>query len=266
MGVVRYRVDDLAARCDVSVDTVRYYQAKGLLHRPEREGRLAWYTDDHLARVRRIRELKTQGFSLGMIGRALDGDLDASEQALAAALAGPLPGEVGTADQRLSLDDLVQRTGASRPLLEAIAREGLLVPRDSDSPRPYTAADSDALMAGLALLSAGVPLSELLALAREHDRAARAVAHRAVELFARYVRDPIRDSAGSDAEAAERMVDALYLMLPAAGAMLSHHFQRRLLAAARARIADSPALAPVGKRRSDATRSLPADDQAVEVR
>ncbi|MDQ3538586.1 MAG: MerR family transcriptional regulator [Actinomycetota bacterium] len=240
---MRYRVDDLAVRCGISVDTVRYYQAKGLLHRPEREGRLAWYTEEHLARVRRIRELKGKGFSLGMIGRALDGDLDASEEALAVALADPLPGEVAAADQRLSLDDLAQRTGASRPLLEAIAREGLLVPRDEDSQRPYTTADADALVAGLTLLSAGVPLSELLALAREHDRAARAVADSAVELFARYVRDPIRNSAGSDAEAAERMVEALHLMLPAAGALLSHHFQRRLLAAGRARIADPDAMA-----------------------
>jgi DNA-binding transcriptional MerR regulator len=248
-------VQELAARCAISVDTVRYYQAKGMLHRPQREGRLAWYSDEHLARLRRIRELKDQGCSLGMIGRLLDGDLDASE-ALAVALAGPLPGEVATIDQRLSLDDLAQRTGASRPLLEAIAREGLLVPRDEDSPRPYTPADADAMAAGLALLSVGVPLSELLALAREHDRAARAVADQAVELFARYVRDPIRDSAGSDAEAAERMVDALHLMLPAAAAMLSHHFQRRLLAAARARMADPNALG---------TLRLPAEDEAGQA-
>ncbi len=255
-GVVRYRVHELAARCAISVDTVRYYQAKGMLHRPQREGRLAWYSDEHLGRLRRIRELKDQGCSLGMIGRLLDGDLDASEEALAVALAGPLPGEVATIDQRLSLDDLAQRTGASRPLLEAIAREGLLVPRDEDSPRPYTSADADAMAAGLALLSVGVPLSELLALAREHDRAARAVADQAVELFARYVRDPIRDSAGSDAEAAERMVDALHLMLPAAAAMLSHHFQRRLLAAARARMADPNALG---------TPRLPAEDEAGQA-
>ncbi|MDQ3981976.1 MAG: MerR family DNA-binding transcriptional regulator, partial [Actinomycetota bacterium] len=33
---MRYRVDELAARAGVSVDTVRFYQARGLLPQPER--------------------------------------------------------------------------------------------------------------------------------------------------------------------------------------------------------------------------------------
>ena len=37
---MRYRVEQLAAACDVSVDTVRYYQSRGLLPAPEREGRV----------------------------------------------------------------------------------------------------------------------------------------------------------------------------------------------------------------------------------
>ena len=34
---MRYRVEQLAAACDVSVDTIRYYQSRGLLPGPERE-------------------------------------------------------------------------------------------------------------------------------------------------------------------------------------------------------------------------------------
>ena len=52
---MRYRVEQLAASCDVSVDTVRFYQSRGLLPQPEREGRVAWYGDDHAERIRRIR-------------------------------------------------------------------------------------------------------------------------------------------------------------------------------------------------------------------
>jgi DNA-binding transcriptional MerR regulator len=251
---MRYRVDELAARCGVSVDTVRFYQARGLLPRPEREGRVAWYDDEHLERLQRIRDLKARGFTLAMIARVLEGQLDASEEALALALAGPLPGEdapsrpVGqvagqgggapadAGHQLLTLDELAERTGVSLTLLEAIAREGLLVPRVGDDERAYTVADAAAVQAGLALLEAGVPLSELLALARAHDEAMRATAEQAVDLFARYVRDPIRGSAVSDAEASERMVGALQAMLPAAGTVVAHHFRRRLLAAARARI------------------------------
>ena len=160
------------------------------------------------------------------------------DEALAAALAGPLPGEQV---ERLTLEQLAEATGVSTTLLEVLAREGLLVPRADDPQGPYTAADVEAVRAGLALMEAGVPLSELLALARDHDQAVRALAERAVDLFARYVMDPIRGEAESETEAAQRMVGALQSMLPAASAVVSHHVGRRMMAAARARIGDAPA-------------------------
>lgn len=234
---MRYRVDDLAARCGVSVDTVRYYQRRGLLPRPDRAGRVAWYGDEHLDRIGRIRELQARGFTLDMIARVLAGDVDPSEEALARALTGPLSGEDTTC--LLTLAQLADETGVSLPLLEAIQREGLLVARmDSGQPR-YTPEDAGVVKAGLALLEAGVPLSELMALARDHDEAMRGVAERAVDLFARYVRDPIRGGAVSDADAAAQQVDALHAMLPATSAIVAHHFRRRLLDAARARIQSS---------------------------
>ena len=45
------RVEQLSARAGVSVDTIRYYQSKGLLDPPRREGRVAWYDDGHLDRL-----------------------------------------------------------------------------------------------------------------------------------------------------------------------------------------------------------------------
>ena len=233
---MRYRVEELAATAGVSVDTIRYYQRMEVLPRPQREGRIAWYTDEHVERLATVGQLQERGFSLAMIARILSGNADASEQALAVALAGPLPGE---SPQRLTREDLAERTGVSTTLLEVVEREGLLVPRDGDAEAPYTEADVEAVRAGLALLEAGVPLSELLALAREHDEAMRALADRAVDLFARYVVDPIRGATESEAEAAERMVSALQSMLPAASAVVSHHIGRRLVSAARERI-DAP--------------------------
>jgi DNA-binding transcriptional MerR regulator len=233
LALVRYRVEELATRCGVSVDTVRYYQRLELLPRGHREGRVAWYDDGHVERLEQVARLQAAGFSLAMIGRILSGEVDASEQALAAALGGPLPGE---AAERLSREDLAERTGLSPTLLDVVEREGLLVPRSDDADTPYTAADVDAVRAGMALLEAGVPLSELLALAREHDEAMRELAERAVDLFARYVVDPIRGTTESEDEAAARMVDALQSMLPAASAVVAHHIGRRLVAAARARI------------------------------
>ena len=71
--VVRYRVEQLAAACDVSVDTVRYYQSRGLLPQPEREGRVAWYGPEHLERMHQIRALQKKGLTLAAIRRVLDG-------------------------------------------------------------------------------------------------------------------------------------------------------------------------------------------------
>ncbi len=227
---MRYRVDEIAERCGVSVDTVRFYQARRLLPPPEREGRVVWYVDEHVERLDHIHELKAQGFTLAMIARVLSGELDGSGQALAVALTGPTARE-----QSLDLAGLADLTGLSPTLLEALERQGLIV-RRTDDERPYTTADADAVRAGVALLESGVPLSELLALAREHDAAMQAVARSAVDLFARYVRAPAQATAASDEEATARMVDALGSMLPAVDTIVSHHFRRRLVDAARERM------------------------------
>ncbi len=229
---VRYRVEDLADRCDVSVDTIRYYQSLELLDPPEREGRAAWYDDGHVALLERIRDLKDQGFTLAMVKRALAGQLDAGEQALAAEIARP------PADDDIppmDLEGLAAHTGVSLTVLESVARQGLLIPHADDG-AGYDADDARAVLAGQALLDAGVPISELLALAREHDAAIGAVAEQAVDLFARFVRDPIRAAEGDDEAAAGRMVAALQTMLPASTTIITHTFRRRLLQAARTRL------------------------------
>ena len=58
---------ELAEKADVTLRTVRYYQATGLLQRPERSGRNAVYTGEHLQRLREIAELRTRGLKLASI-------------------------------------------------------------------------------------------------------------------------------------------------------------------------------------------------------
>src|SRR3981081_2049789 len=81
-----YRVEELAAKADISVDTVRYYQAKDLLPPPARAGRVAWYDDEHLGRLAQIRRLQGRGFSLAVIRRLLNGEPDHAGEELGAAL------------------------------------------------------------------------------------------------------------------------------------------------------------------------------------
>jgi DNA-binding transcriptional MerR regulator len=256
---MKYRVDELAARAGTSVDTVRFYQSRGLLPAPERDGRIAWYSDDHLALLRRIRALKDNGFTLGSIKRMLDGDLDVADEALASALAEPAPGD--GAGELLTLDRLAELTGVSPALLAALQREGLLEPVERDGEALYSAGDARTIAAGLTLLDAGLPLGELLALARAHDRVMRGIAEQAVELFARFVRDPIRAAASSEEEAAERLVEAFRTMLPATSALVASHFERVLLAAARRRMEEEGSRSELDAVTAEDRRSSQAEDR-----
>lgn len=177
-----------------------------------------------------------------------DGALDPADAALVAALEAPLPAEGDEA--HLTLAELAERSGLSLVLLETLAREGLLLPRVPGDPPRYTLADADAVRAGAALLEAGLPLGELLALAREYDHAMRAVATHAVDLFVRFVRDPVHGSSVDDDEAAERLVGAFRTMLPATASLVGHHVERLLLTAARERFAAEVGDAGEGRTRT----------------
>ena len=233
-----YRVDELAAAADVSVDTVRFYQSKRLLPPPRREGRVAWYSDDHLDRLDRIRRLQARGLTLSVIRRLLSGELDTADEALATALAEP------PTSASFTLAELSERSGIPLPLLQSVEREGLLVPRRDG----YTADDVAVARAGLQLLEQGLPLPEILDLARQHHAAMRAVAERAVELFDEHVRKPLRSSGLPQEEAAARLVDAFQTLLPATASLVGHHFTRTLLAVAQEhieRVGDEAELAAV---------------------
>ena len=227
----QWRVEELARRADVSVDTVRFYQKRKLLPPPVRRGRIAWYGPEHEERLARIRELRGRGLTLALIGRILRGELDAADEPLAAAVAADdAEGEVP--EEFLTLPELADRSGVPLPLLEAIGREGLLVPRVHEGEERYTDADARIVSSSLQLLESGLPLPELLALARDHHDRTRATAESAVEMFDRYVRGPLRDSELTDDEKAQLLVEAFRVLLPAVTALVAHHFRRVLLAVA----------------------------------
>ena len=75
------RVAELADAAGVGVDTVRFYQSRSLIPAPTRRGRFAIYSEEHLERIRRIRELLDGGFSLAQIHRLLDGEIAETAEA-----------------------------------------------------------------------------------------------------------------------------------------------------------------------------------------
>lgn len=57
-------IEELAAMTGISIRTIRYYITSGLLSGPEGRGRAASYTEEHLLRLRLIRRLSEQRFSI----------------------------------------------------------------------------------------------------------------------------------------------------------------------------------------------------------
>jgi len=200
---MEYRIEQLARTAGVAVDTIRFYQGKGLLEAPRREGRVTWYGEPHVERLKRIKELQQQGFTLTVIQRFLAGELEASDEALVAAVTRP------AAPQTLTLGELAERSGVAEPLLRSLQQAGLLAPIEGGDEPLYPADDLEAV-----------------------DRTAR----QAVDLFDHYVRERIQ-AEGGETEAAERkLLQTFNDLLEASGTLVRHHFERTLLRAAREHI------------------------------
>ena len=253
----RYRVEELAAHADVSVDTIRFYQKRRLLPPPAREGRLGWYGPEDAARLERIRNLQRRGFSLALIRRLLDGTLDPADEPLADAVvhAGDRDDRSEDPEEFLTIGELATRSGVPEVLIQAIAREGLLVPRSHDDAR-FTDADVAIVRHGLHLLEVGLPLPELLALARRHHDATREVAEHAVALFDAHVRKRVRASDEDDDVKAQELVDAFRVLLPSVTALVAHHFRRVLLSVAEEHLEAVGEPAELAAAHEEATRRL----------
>jgi MerR family mercuric resistance operon transcriptional regulator len=76
-GVSSLTIGKLAAAGGVGVETIRFYQRKGLLAQPPRESGIRRYGSDDLRRLRFIKQAQTAGFTLQEIKELLM--LDATE-------------------------------------------------------------------------------------------------------------------------------------------------------------------------------------------
>ena len=227
---MEYRIEQLARTAGVAVDTIRFYQGKGLLESPRREGRVTWYGEAHVERLKRIKELQQQGFTLTVIQRFLAGELEASDEALVAAVTLP------SAPQTLTLTQLSERSGVAAPLLMSLQQAGLLVPVEGGDEPLYPADDLEAIEAGMKLIAAGVPLGALMELGKDYSAAVDRTARQAVDLFDRHVRERIQAEGGATEAAERKLLQLFNELLEASGTLVRHHFQRTLLRAAREHI------------------------------
>ena len=103
----------LAAAGGVGVETIRYYQRRGLLETPARDREIRRYGSDDLRRLRFIKQAQAAGFTLEEIKELLD--LDASEDRSRAR-------ELARARVK-ALDEKIGELERARDALRRLARE-----------------------------------------------------------------------------------------------------------------------------------------------
>ncbi len=77
-----HTIDEIATVARVPSRTIRFYQARGALMPPEIRGRLAYYGEKHVERLRLIAQLQDRGLSINAI-RDLLSSIDKGETDLA---------------------------------------------------------------------------------------------------------------------------------------------------------------------------------------
>lgn len=230
---MKYRVEELALAAGVSVDTIRFYQSRQLLPAPSRDGRIAYYSAEHLERIQQIRSLNRQGLTLDGVRRVLtDADGDGGE--VRASLLGALAEAEG--ERTYDRAELAAASAVPEMLIAQAEQAGLLQPLLIDARERYTESDRRTAEAARALLEAGLPLVELVTLAQSHVAHVEQVVDRAVELFYSYVRQLGPDGARRPTE---EVTAAFRELLPAATTLVALHFQRTLIQRSRRRLAES---------------------------
>ncbi|WP_433331500.1 MerR family transcriptional regulator [Spirillospora sp. CA-294931] len=188
-----YRIDELARAADTTVRNVRSLQERGVLHAPERQGRIAVYDDSHLARIRLVGQLQERGHTMATIaelvtawenGRDL-GDVLGLEKALTDPWSDEIPDRVDSVGLAKlffpgkSMDEVAALPpDLVRGILTRAEELGFIRP-DGDH---YKIPSPRLLGVGAELVAAGIPLSTVFEIAERVSADCDTIAGRFVQL------------------------------------------------------------------------------------
>jgi DNA-binding transcriptional MerR regulator len=189
-------VDELAARTGMTVRTVRFYAAEGLLPAPVRRGRLAYYGTQHRMRLELIRELQDHGYTLAAIERVLahiPHDASPADFAMQAAMFTPWMPERAEVLDRAALERRAGRR-LSREDVDLLVSLGVVEHSEPDLFRTTPSV----LGMGLELIELPVPAAVLREAADVIHLHAAAVADGLTDVFRRGIWEPFRRGEAAD--------------------------------------------------------------------
>lgn len=265
-----YRIEDLAHHTRTTVRTIRAYQDKGLLPRPERQGRANLYSDIHRIRLHQIAHLLDRGYTLASIkelldawdtGRGLGGVLG-----LVTEVEGPWTDEEPARITRAELNARFGGTPDDDAVAEAVEL-GVLEPSDGDQDT-FLVPSPQELSVAAELHAAGVPLSAISDHLRELRVQVEHIATRFLEftaeyVFARYLDDPDHRTDAHAAEAASLVRRLRPLAQQTVDAELARAMRLFAVQHLRARLGTEPSPEPRAETRSI---DLPAETIAAVER
>jgi DNA-binding transcriptional MerR regulator len=222
-------IEQVAAQSGMTVRNIRAHQARGLLAPPEVRLRVGYYSREHVAQLKLIRDLQADGFNLVGIKRLLD-DSNGTAERLARfrqALTEPPDAE---RPQTLTIAELGARfrvppDEAPRVLARA-ERLGVLVRAGLDR---YQAPSPSLLEVAEQVVARGVSLDGALAVFEEIEQHCDAVSSAFVKLFMREVWQPFH-RAGMPAERWSEIEESIERLRPLAAEALLAIFGRRMSA------------------------------------
>lgn len=156
------RIDDLAQRASVPTRTIRYYTQQGLLPSPQLRGRVGFYDEAHLDRLRLIKELQEKRFLPLSVIRSVIRHFEAGAD-LETMLA-PLdlvfqPRWDASEPSGFTRAELATRAGVDSSVVDAAEDMGFLFPERHGRERRYTADDVQMLGVAQQWLALGIPRS-----------------------------------------------------------------------------------------------------------
>ena len=227
--IAELTIEQLAAESGMSVRNIRAHQARGLLARPDVRLRVGYYGPDHVAQLRLISDLQTDGFNLAGIKRLLD-DAQSTTDRLAR-FRDALAAAPGTEDpETLTLAELGRRFRVDPDDAEAVlaraARLGVLMPAGADR---FLAPSPALLAVAERVVGRGVSLDGALAVFEQVQDHCDAVSAAFVDLFVAEVWEPFR-AAGMPIERWPEIDGSIAALRPLASDALVAIFGQRMTA------------------------------------